>query len=473
MFAREPARAAPRAADLAAATSSPIRYDASRAMAADSPPITTSIGVEPLRHDARMQALIDAVPPALMQRLGFGPPIAAGGVGAVRVAFDRALQRRMAAKTLHDRSYDHYLLVHGFIREAQVTGQLEHPNIAPIYELGRDAGGNLFFTMKLIAGRQLHELIGHRPAQGPERLQRRLGVFLKVCDAVAFAHSRGVLHCDIKAGNVLVASFGQVYLMDWGNAKLLPLRPGGDPELWVREELPPLLPHELDNIVSGTPEYMSPEQALGLRDALDERSDVFLLGALLYELLTGQPPYSVEGDERLVLRMAELGDVAPPDALLAGTVTFPPELVRITMKALARRPEERYPTVEALQDDIQALLRGGGSFEVRAAARGTWVIREGEVGDAAYIVQAGRLEVCTDRGGAEVVLRELGPGDMFGETAIFAASPRTASVRVLEDAELLVVTRDTIESEIGSMQPWLAAFVRTLASRFGEAPRGR
>ena len=443
-------------------------------MAADSDkPVTANADVAPQpRHDARMQALIRSVPPALMQRLGFGPQIAAGGVGAVRVAFDHALQRRMAVKTLHDQSYNYYLIVHGFIREAQVTGQLDHPNIAPIYELGRDAEGNLFFTMKLIAGRQLHELIAGRPARDPERLQRRLGIFLRVCDAVAFAHSRGVLHCDIKAGNVLVAGFGQVYVMDWGNAKLLPLRPGADPELWVREELPPLRPDELDNVVFGTPEYMSPEQALGLREALDERSDVFLLGALLYELLTGQPPYSVEGDARLVLRMAELGDVAPPDALLAGKVRFPPELMRITMRALARRPEERYPSVVALQEDLHALLRGGGSFAVRTAARGEVVIREGEVGDAAYIVQSGRLQVFRGDGDARVVLRELGPGDMFGETAIFAASPRTASVLVLADAELIVITRATIERELGSMQPWLAAFVRTLASRFGEATAG-
>ncbi|MBK7825589.1 cyclic nucleotide-binding domain-containing protein [Nannocystis sp.] len=430
-------------------------------------PLTTIRGVSrPDRLDPRTQALLNTVLPALMDRLRFGPEIAAGGVGAVRVAFDRSLQRRIAAKVLHDRSYGHYLLVHGFIREAQVTGQLDHPNIAPIYELGRDPDGGLFFTMKLLAGRTLFELIAGKPAREPERLHRRLGIFLKVCDALAFAHSRGVLHCDIKPGNVLVGGFGEVYLMDWGSAKLLPLRPGADPELWVREALPPLDRKELEGIIFGTPEYMSPEQAMGHHDALDERSDVFLLGALLYELLTGQPPYS-ETETRLILRMAELGDVASPDTVVGSAVTFPPELVRITMKALAPRPADRYPSVIALQDDIHALLRGGGSFEVRSFPADTLVIREGEVGEAAYIVQKGKLQVFKAMGNARLALRKLGPGDVFGETAIFAASPRTASVIALEDSELIVVTRAVIDQELGSMQPWLAAFVRTLASRFG------
>src|SRR5690606_39011077 len=122
-----------------------------------------------------------------------------------------------------------------------------------------------------------------------------------------------------------------------------------------------------------------------------------------------------------------------------------------------------------LIDDIHRLLRGGGNFAVVPVAKGEHVIREGEVGDAAYIVRAGKLQVfkTISAGGAQAVLRTIGPGDVFGETAIFAASPRTASVIALEDSELIVVTKKTIERELDAMQPWLAAFVRTLAARFG------
>lgn len=137
------------------------------------------------------------------------------------------------------------------------------------------------------------------------------------------------------------------------------------------------------------------------------------------------------------------------------------------MKALARRPDDRYAKVDELIEDIRALLRSGGSFGVAEVRAGDVVIREGEVGDAAYIVRTGRLQVFKTVQGARTVLRELGAGEVFGETAIFAESARTASVVALTDCELVVVTKRAIERELSAMQPWLAAFVRTLAARFG------
>jgi serine/threonine protein kinase len=115
----------------------------------------------------------------------------------------------MAVKTMHAETYDHVLMVHGFLREAQVTGQLDHPNIVPIHELGRDDDGELFFTMKLVDGESLRALIGRAPPASYEQLKELLEVFIKVCDALAFAHSRGVLHCDIKSANVMVGRYGR------------------------------------------------------------------------------------------------------------------------------------------------------------------------------------------------------------------------------------------------------------------------
>lgn len=415
----------------------------------------------PLTHEERLQALIAAALPEQGQRLVFGAELARGGMGAVRQAFDEVLQRRMAAKTMHARTYEHLILVHGFLREAQVTGQLDHPNIVPIHELGRDETGQLYFTMKLVQGQSLKTIIGGAPATDHDRLVNLLEIFVKVCDALSFAHSRGVIHCDIKSANVMVGAYGQVYLMDWGGAQILPLREGADPNQWVRDSLPPLPASETDGLVFGTPAYMSPEQAFS--QPLDERSDVFSMGALLYEIMTGRPPYQGKAAMEVLL-LAQQGIIPTPDAHVSAP--FPRELVRIVMKALAADPDQRYPSVSALQLDIVRLLRGSGSFQTVRFAAGQHVIREGELGDAAYIVLSGRLEVYTLERGARKVLRALGPGDVFGETSIFAASRRTASVVVVEDAALTKITSDLIEEELASMKPWMGAFVRTLAARF-------
>jgi serine/threonine-protein kinase len=419
----------------------------------------------PLSYEDRLEMLIAAALPHAGPRLSFGSEIARGGMGAVKTAFDEVLQRRMAAKTMHARTYEHLVLVHGFLREAQVTGQLDHPNIVPIHELGRDAQGQLYFTMKLVEGKSLKSLIGGEPATDQDRLITLLEHFLKVCDALAFAHSRGVIHCDIKSANVMVGGYGEVYLMDWGGAQILPPKPGAD-EQWVRDTLPSLPDSETQGLVFGTPSYMSPEQASGGRLPLDERSDVFSMGALMYEIMTGKPPY-VAPTAMEALMLAQQAEVRPPDAIV-GPGAFPRELVRIVMKALEPHPDDRYQTVGELRFDIIKLLRGSGGFPVVRFAAGEHVIREGEDGDAAYIVQSGRLQVYkADEDGARVDLRVLGPGDMFGETAIFARSRRTASVVCVEPAILQRITSDLIEQEMASMKPWMGKLIQTLAARFG------
>lgn len=420
----------------------------------------------PMTYEERLQAMIDAALSQSGPRLSFGAELARGGMGAVRMVFDEVLQRRMAAKTMHARTYEHMILVHGFLREAQVTGQLDHPNIVPIHELGRDDRGQLYFTMKLVEGQSLKALIGGVAACDYDRLINHLEIYIKVCDALSFAHNRGVIHCDIKSANIMVGEFGQVYLMDWGGAQILPLRPGADAEKWVRDSLPPLPESETKGLVFGTPSYMSPEQASAGRIPLDERSDVFSMGALLYEIMVGRPPYQ-GGSAMENLLLAQQGVIVPPDVAVGEGAAFPPELVRIVMKAVAADPASRYQSVTQLRYDVVKLLRGGGSFEIVRYGIGEHVIREGEEGDAAYRVITGRLEVYKTEGGVPRVLRTLGPGDVFGETAIFAASRRTASVIVVQPATLTRITSELIEQELSSMKPWMADFVRTLAARFG------
>lgn len=159
----------------------------------------------------------------------YGPPLAVahGGMGVVETVQDKPLARVLARKVIHEELRDQRDVVEMFLREARITGQLDHPNVVPVHDLGVSDDGGLFFTMKLVTGRTLREWITELPADGPverSELLDLLDVVLRVCDALAFAHSRGVLHCDIKPANVMVGEFGQVYLMDWGVAR------------WIEEE---------------------------------------------------------------------------------------------------------------------------------------------------------------------------------------------------------------------------------------------
>jgi tetratricopeptide (TPR) repeat protein len=236
---------------------------------------------------------------------------------------------------------------------------LQHPNIVPVHNLGRLPDGRLYYTMKLVRGRTLADLLAAE--RNPSRLAGLLAVFEKVCEAVAFAHSRGVIHRDLKPANIMVGAFGEVQVMDWGLAKVLgraesagpPHGEGGGEGDTVRRIL--LAGSTVDNRgtgVVGTPAYMAPEQARGEAEAVDERADVFGLGAILCEALTGQPPYAGEGNDD-ALRQAARGDSAAAFARLNGCVADP-ELIALAKRCLAKLPGERPRDAQAVLDELRA-----------------------------------------------------------------------------------------------------------------------
>ena len=424
--------------------------------------------------------LLDAIQFTPDERLERHGEIARGGMASVETAVDRSLGRRVALKLIHAPYQESALAVRSFIREAQITGQLDHPNIVPVHELRVDHEGRLFFTMKLVEGHTLLDILNrlranHRRvgARGlkistvleHDELLRLVEVFLRVLDAIAFAHSRGVVHCDIKAENVMVGDFGQVYLMDWGIARLLPDAEAGlaagVPR--VRETLAP--ESERSNFITGTPAYMSPEQARGERHKLDLRSDIFALGAMLYEILTGHPPYQgLDSAEELAL-------ARDCQVVLLPHLPIARELRRIISVAMHPDPAQRFASVELFRAQLRGFMRGGDNFPRRRFRKDAVLIHEGEQGDAAYILVSGRCEVCKLVDGKRQTLRTLGPGDVFGETAILAASCRTASVIALTEVVAVVVTAQVLDREVDAMKPWMGSFIRALARRFTDVDR--
>lgn len=403
------------------------------------------------------------------ERLELRREIGRGGMGSVWLAIDRSLRRPVALKQLDESYATNMSQIANFLREARVTAQIDHPSLVPVYEVGVRDGHRIYYTMKLVEGEDLAVRVRSKPLE--ERSQTELldqiDSVIRICGAVAAAHDFGYVHCDIKPHNIMLGRYGAAYLMDWGLVQ--PLRResvirsssfkeaqevSGDDATWIRDA----------NLVSGgTPAFMAPEQA---RDApISTQTDVFALGSVLYFILTARGPFTNASRDE-ALRRAKACDFERPSALRHD---IPPALEAIVLKAMAEQPSDRYTTVEALATALTRYLRGGGwEFESVSVAAGDIVVSQGEIADAAYIIVTGRCEVTREEHGEQRVVRVMEAGEVFGETAILAGSPRTATVRALTDVTLYAITGEVFEREIGRWNPWVAQFVQTLARRLGE-----
>jgi len=330
--------------------------------------------------------------------------LARGGMGAILRVWDGDLRRHLAMKVILGKGgapasggtphvEPHQLA--RFLEEAQVTGQLDHPGIVPVHELGLDGDGRVYFTMKLVKGRDLKHVFDLVFA-GKEGWNetRALSVILRACEGMAYAHSKGVIHRDLKPANVMVGNFGEVYVMDWGLARVLGRKDSHDIRLAPafaeslssvkterredRGELSDSPIVTMDGDVVGTPAYMPPEQARGEVERISPRSDVYAVGAMLYHLLARQAPYIPPGarlSARTVLSAVIQGAPTPLTTIRS---EIPAELVAIVEKAMSREPERRYADTLALAEDLRAFLehRVVGAYETGAWAEAKkWVQR--------------------------------------------------------------------------------------------------
>lgn len=337
-------------------------------------------------------------PPLGVENYQLGPEISTGGMGSVLEAKDGKLDRTVAIKVMLLEANADERMRQRFIREAQVLAMLAHPNIVPIYDIVWEDGMPLFYSMKLVMGRTLQAILTDLRHEVPEVLHdfpltRLLDIFRKACDAIAFAHSKGVLHRDLKPDNIMVGEFGEVMVMDWGLAK----RQNDEPELVAAFDSSFLIRDSsftLHGCVLGTPQYMSPEQARGQSHGLDERADVYALGGILYAILTLRPPVEGKTPEEVLSKVTSGQITAPSDLkttfrgkhapfekkevldarqirplphLHAGQV--PVSLSSVVMKALQLDKEMRYENVPALSAEIESYLAG---FATNAEQAGTW-----------------------------------------------------------------------------------------------------
>jgi len=307
------------------------------------------------------------------QRFRILRPHARGGLGAVFVALDTELHREVALKKILDRHADDPTSRARFLLEAEVTGGLEHPGIVPVYGLGTYEGGRPYYAMRFIRGDTLKEavdcfhadeILKRDPGRRSLELRKLLRRFLDVCNAIDYAHTRGVLHRDIKPGNIIVGNHGETLVVDWGLAKAR-----GRADAGASDERP-LVPSSssgssetLPGSALGTPAYMSPEQARGDLENLGPRSDVYSLGATLYYLLTGKPPF--EGDAIDVIPAVQRGAFQPPRSLVPA---IDRALEAVCLKAMALVPADRYPTPKALGEEVERWM----ADESVAAYRESW-----------------------------------------------------------------------------------------------------
>jgi dipeptidyl aminopeptidase/acylaminoacyl peptidase len=415
-------------------------------------------------------------PPVLEGYTFSGQKLGSGGMGVVWLGRDTRLNRDVAVKVMQARLADQPHLVRRFVEEAQLTSQLQHPGIPPVHELGELADGRPYFCMKVVKGHTLTELLAHRVSPA-EELPRYLHIFEQVCQALAYAYSKGVIHRDLKPSNVMVGPFGEVLVMDWGLGKILSerlargqsqQRPATIPESVIEtERMRDAASATEAGAVLETSAYMPPEQARGEIEHLDRRSDVFGLGAILCEVLTGKPPYDWPKEE--VKFRAQLGDMGLLHQRL-DACGADGELIDLAKRCLSKQPEGRPANAETVakavasyQLQVQERLRRMEVERATAAVK----TREAEAKAIAAAEREAREEAESLKTRAEAGERRAEEARRLAETLrerverLYYANPIALAHREWERNNVLSAWRH-LDSTRWDFRGWEYGYMHTL-----------
>lgn len=396
-------------------------------------------------------------------------PLGEGGLAVVSSSYDKFLNRIVAVKELKKDKRDNIYLFNAFLTEVKLISFLDHPGVVPIYDTFFTKDNEICYSMKLIEGIRLLSLFDYR-AKGKDEhgvtLNQFLDIFRKICETLAYVHDKGVIHLDVKPENIMIGKYGEVMIMDWGNARLYDPKPYYE---YFEQHLDDVkltdFEKEERNVILGTPHYMSPEQTNHPRDLLTPQSDIFSAGIILYVMLTGKHPFSIEYETREIMKQIRDHNPKPAHEV---NIDIPIRLSIICQNMLEKDLKKRYRSFKVILEDLDDFYNSGQAFANRTYQPGEIIVREGESGDYSFKIISGKVEVSKMAEGKQKVLAELGKGEIVGELAVFTKQPRTATVKAIEPTTIRIMDKESVDKELEKLSPWVGNMIADLSKRFIE-----
>lgn len=385
-----------------------------------------------------------------------------GGFAVVDACFDELLNRVVAVKSVRDenRLKPEYLQL--ILNEARLISYLNHPGIVSIYDAFFEPDGSFSYTMNPLEGETLAEQLGRFSGQQiymPVAVAQQ--IIIRICETLAYAHDRGVLHLDVKPANVMLGRYGEVLIMDWGTACLYDSSSykqhifsyGKKEDLSIYEGR--------DGKKMGTLPFMAPEQLLQPRHTLTPSADIFAVGVLFYMMLAGKSPYPTSSPDDFWMA-AHKNHFVPLHAIRGD---IPTRLSTICTKMMQNDTKKRYQSLHDVLRDLRDFSDSGRSFELRIYEPGEVILKEGEPGDYALQILEGSVEIVTEMQGERIVLATRTKGNVVGEMAVFTNEPRSATVVARHKTIAKLMAREDILKELDKLDPWVGYTVKSLSQR--------